>query len=143
MVKVDAAAVARLLSGVIRRGHYIGPMPTFIQDGFPYDYLAPAGPVRLHLIKSWEYPHWPRVEAAVPLADGGSVEVYGEASRWSAEQVHVRWADDEGHFHAAWLPTSAVRRLTASEWDIIEFHNCPENLRHVRWGKRLPGFLPE
>ncbi|UYL86594.1 hypothetical protein SEA_RADFAD_37 [Arthrobacter phage RadFad] len=118
-------------------------MPSFILGGVTYEYVAPPKPQRLHLIKSWEYPNWPRVEATVALADGGMVQVYGEASRWSSEQIFVRWPDDEGHFHAAWLPTSAVRRLTASEWDIIQFHACPENLRHIQWGKRLPGFLPE
>jgi hypothetical protein len=118
-------------------------VPSFTLGGVTYEYVTPPKPQRLHLIKSWEYPNWPRVEAAVALSDGGTVQVYGEASRWSAEQIFVRWPDDEGHFHAAWLPTSAVRRLTPSEWDIIQFHACPENLRHIQWGKRLPGFLPE
>ncbi|WXW93166.1 hypothetical protein SEA_BRAYBEAST_30 [Arthrobacter phage BrayBeast] len=118
-------------------------MPSFILDGVTYEYLTPQKPQRLHLIRSWEYPNWPRVEAHVPLAGGMTVAVYGEASRWSDEQVHVRWSDDEDHFHQAWLPTQNVRRLTPSEWDIIEFHSCPDELRHVRWGTRLPGFLPE
>lgn len=118
-------------------------MPSFTLGGVTYEYVAPPKPQRLHLIKSWKYPNWPRVEAAVPLADGGTVSVYGQASRWSADQVHVRWSDDEGHFHQAWLPPSAVRRLTASEWDIIEYHQTSENLRPIRWGNRLPGFLPE
>lgn len=117
-------------------------MPKFTLDGVTHEYLAPPKPQRLHLIKSWEYPHWPRVEAEVPLAGGGTVKVYGEASRWSAEQVHARWADDDDHLHQAWLPTANVRPLTDSEWDVIQFHRCPENLRSVRWGKRLPGFLP-
>lgn len=25
----------------------------------------------------------------------------------------------------AWIPAANVRRLTASEWDTIEFHQCP------------------
>lgn len=143
MVKMDVGALAQMLTGTGRRRRYIGPMPSFTLAGASYEYLTPSKPQRLHLIRSWEYGHWPRVEADVPLAGGGTVAVYGEASRWSDEQVHVRWADDEGHFHAAWLPTENVRRLTASEWDIIEFHACPPELRDVRWGKRLPGFLPE
>jgi hypothetical protein len=77
--------------GAFCRPDRIGPMPTFTLDGVTYDYLAPAGPVRLHLIRSWEYGSWPRIEAQVPLVDGGTVAVYGEASRWSVEQVHVRW----------------------------------------------------
>ncbi|AYR00915.1 hypothetical protein PP636_gp58 [Arthrobacter phage Hestia] len=115
-------------------------MPSFTLGGVAYEYVAPPPPARL--IQSWEYPHWPHVEAAVQLVGGGSVQVYGEASRWSPDQVHVRWADDKGHFHASWLPNANVRRLTDSEWDIIQYHQCPENLRHVQWGKRLPGFLP-
>lgn len=79
----------------------------------------------------------------MPLATGGSVTVYAEASRWAGDTIHVRWADDDEHFHAAWVPKANVRRLTASEWDIIQFHACPESLRHIQWGKRLPGFLPE
>lgn len=118
-------------------------MPSFILGGVMYEYVAPPKPQRLHLIRSWEYPNWPRVEAAVQLTDGGTVTVYGEASRWSDELVHVRWADDEEHFHASWVPMANVRRLTDSEWDIIEFHACPPELRHVRWGSRMPGFLPE
>ncbi|WNT44928.1 hypothetical protein SEA_ABBYDAISY_33 [Arthrobacter phage AbbyDaisy] len=117
-------------------------MPSFTLHGERYEYLTPPKPERLHQIQSWEYPHWPRVEAQVPLSEGGTVLVYGEASRWSPEQVHVRWTDDEDHFHQAWLPTANVRRLTDSEWDIIQYHQCPENLRHIQWGKRLPGFLP-
>lgn len=118
-------------------------MPSFILDGAAYEYLAPKPPPRLHLNRSWEYGHWPRVEAAVPLTDGGTVAVYAEATRWGADQIHVRWQDDEEHYHQAWVPAANVRRMTASEWDIIEYWACPENLRHVQWGKRLPGFLPQ
>jgi hypothetical protein len=143
MVKMDMAAVFRMLAGQGKRGGYSEAMPSFLLDGVTYDYVTPPKPERLHLIKSWEYPNWPRVEALVPLTDGGTVAVYGEASRWSAEEIHVRWADDDGHFHQAWLPKENVRRLTPSEWDIIEYHLTPEHLRHVSWGHRLPGFLPE
>lgn len=118
-------------------------MPTFILDGVTYDYLQPrpdVGPASTH---SWEYGHWPRVEAHVPLTDGGSVSVYGEATRWGGAQLLVQWRDDSGHYQDAWLPAASVRKLTASEWDIIEYHACPENLRSIRWGNRLPGFLPE
>ncbi|AYN57820.1 hypothetical protein HOU49_gp31 [Arthrobacter phage Eileen] len=121
----------------------MGAMPRFTLNGVSHEYLTPPPPARLHTIRSWEYGNWPRVAIDVPLADGGSVTVYGQASRWSDELVHVRWADDEDHFHAAWIPKASVRPLTASEWDIIEFHACPPELRHVRWGRRMPGFLPE
>lgn len=116
-------------------------MPSFTLGGVAYEYLTPASPDP-ERVQSWEYRHWPRVEAAVPLMDGGTVTVYAEASRWSAESVHVRWQDDEDHFHQAWVPKAAVRRMTPSEWDIIEFQRTPDDLRRIRWGKRLPGFLP-
>ncbi|MDQ0865711.1 hypothetical protein QF036_003292 [Arthrobacter globiformis] len=35
------------------------------------------------------------------------------------EQIIVRWLDDEEHAHVAWIPKDNVRRLTASEGDII------------------------
>lgn len=117
-------------------------MPTFIFDGASCEHLQPkpaAGPEAIH---SWEYGHWPRVESAVPLAGGGSVSVYSEAMRWAHEHILVRWRDDAGHYHDAWLPSGAVRKLTPSEWDIIEYHACPPELRSVQWGNRLPGFLP-
>jgi hypothetical protein len=79
----------------------------------------------------------------VPLTGGTSVNVYGEASRWTRTEVLVRWKDDDGQLHSAWIPTSSVRHLTASEWDIIEYNQSPEQLRPIRWTKRIPGFLPE
>lgn len=119
-------------------------MPTFTLDGVAYEYLQPKTDIRHEEAHSWEYGHWPRVEAAVPLtAAGGTVSVYAEAMRWAGDHILVRWTGDGGAYHAAWLPKEDVRRLTASEWDIIEFHHTPENLRMVRWGDRLPGFLPE
>lgn len=118
-------------------------MPTFTLDGVPYEYLQPkadAGPKATH---SWPYGSWPRVEAQVPLAGGGHLSVYGEAMRWAGAQLLVRWLDDDGHYHDAWLPAASVRKLTASESDIIEYHSTPENLRSIQWGDRLPGFVPE
>jgi hypothetical protein len=117
-------------------------MPSFTLGGVSYEYATPAPPAAGKL-QSWEYGHWPRVEAAVPLTDGGTVAVYAEASRWGSDVIHVRWQDDDDHFHQAWVPKGNVRRLTASEWDIIEYRQAPENLRHLRWGKRLPGFLTD
>ncbi|MDP9694449.1 UNVERIFIED_ORG: hypothetical protein J2X79_002008 [Arthrobacter globiformis] len=118
-------------------------MPAFTLARVSYDYLAPSVEGDLEEIHSWEYGQWPRVEAAVPLKDGGTVNVYGEAMRWGHEQIIVRWLDDEEHAHVAWIPKDNVRRLTASEWDIIAYHQCPPELRSIQWGKRLPGFLPE
>ncbi|MFJ5693307.1 hypothetical protein ACIP9X_05575 [Arthrobacter sp. NPDC093125] len=143
MVKLDAGAVARLLTGQRRRRGYIRGMPTFTLTGVKYEYLTPALEGEPDEVHSWEYGHWPRVEAAVPLQGGGTVNLYAEAMRWGLGQILTRWRDDEGHMHSAWLPKDNVRRLTASEWDIIEYHLCPPELRPIRWGKRLPGFLPE
>jgi hypothetical protein len=138
VVKIDVDAVARMLP---RRGYIYG-MPTFTLAGATYDYLAPTlegNPAEVH---SWEYGSWPKVEAAVPLTGSGTVQVYGEAARWGHDHVIVSWRDDAGQTHWAWIPAANVRRLTESEWDIIEYHRCPDNLRHIQWGNRLPGFLP-
>lgn len=118
-------------------------MPTFTLGGTSLEYLTPMPDVELHDIHSWEYGHWPRVEADIPLSGGVTAKVYAEASRWGGSFIRVRWLADAGAYHQAWIPEQNVRRLTPSEWDIIEYHHCPENLRPVRWGKRLPGFLPE
>lgn len=109
-------------------------MPTFTLDGVAYDCLRPkpdAGPEATH---SWKYGHWPRVEVAVPLAAGGTVSVYGQASRWAGSYILMVWVADAGAHHSTWIPKDNVRRLTRSEWDIIEFHRTPENLRMIRWG---------
>jgi hypothetical protein len=119
MVKMDPDAVVKMLAGARKQRRYIRAMPSFTLAGVAYDYLAPdleGDPEEIH---SWEYGHWPKVEAAVPLAIGGTVSVYGEAMRWGHGLVLTRWKDDEGHMHSAWLPADNVRRLTASEWDII------------------------
>lgn len=142
MVKMDMAAVVRMLAVPRGRRGYIGAMPKFSLGGKFFEYAAPslARGLEAH---SWEYGHWPRVEAAVPLTGGGTVAVWAEASRWAGDFIHVRWQDGDEHYHQAWVPKERVRRLTASEWDIIEYQQCPPELRPVRWGQRLPGFLPE
>lgn len=43
----------------------------------------------------------------------------------------------------AWIPAGNIRRLTDSEWDVIEYNQCPPERRPIRWGESLPGFLPE
>lgn len=132
-----------MLTGAGKRHRYIRAMPTFTLAGVVYDYLTPKLEGDPEDVHSWEYGKLPRVEAAVPLTAGGSVSVYGQASRWGHDHILTSWLDDEGHTHATWIPASSVRRLTASEWDIIEYHECPPALRSIRWGNRLPGFLPE
>lgn len=32
--------------------------------------------------------------------------------------------------------------ITESVWDIAEYLRCPEQLRGIRGGNRLPGFIP-
>ena len=54
----------------------------------------------------------------------------------------VSWFDDERHPHWAWIPAANFRRVTDSEWDIKEYRSRPEHMRGIRWGDRLPGFLP-
>jgi hypothetical protein len=138
VVKIDVEAVSRMLP---RRGYIYG-MPTFTLAGATYDYLAPTLEGDPEDVHSWEYGKWPKVEAAVPLTAGGTVQLYGEAARWGHDHVIVSWRDDAGQTLWAWIPAANVRRLTESEWDIIEYDRCPENLRHIRWSSRLPGFLP-
>lgn len=139
VVKVDVHLVGRLLA----RGRYIDGMPTFTLAGVSYEYLGPTIAGDPEGVRSWEYGNYPKVEAAVPLEAGGTVQIYGEASRWGHGYVIVAWLDDEWHPHWAWIPVGNVRRLTDSDWDIIQYHRCPPERRQIRWGDRLPGFLPE
>lgn len=143
VVKLDSGAVVKLLTAMGRRRGYIGRMPTFTLAGAEYDYMTPTLGAVPEDVHSWEYGKWHKVEAAVPLKGGGTVSVYGQASRWGHDHILTAWLDDEGHTHSAWIPSSGVRRLTASEWDIIEYHACPPALRSIRWGNRFPGLLPE
>lgn len=39
------------------------------------------------------------------------------------------WRDDEGHLHSGRIPKDNVRRLTASEWDVIQYHPDPRRPR--------------
>lgn len=75
------------------------------------------------------------------LAGGGVIDVYARAERWNPSHILARWEDDGRRPHWAWIPAGSVRRVTDSEWDIFEYRRCPANLRGVRWGGRLPGFL--
>jgi len=117
-------------------------MPGFMLNGESFEYLHPDsghGPDQAH---SWTYGAYPKVRAEVPLAGGGAVAVYAFAERWNPSNVLVGWVDDGRHSHWAWVPGGNVERITDSEWDIDEYRRCPESLRSMRWGDRLPGFLP-
>ena len=50
-------------------------------DGATYDCLALTIEGDPEDFRSREYERYPKVKAAVPLTDGGTVKVYGEASR--------------------------------------------------------------
>lgn len=118
-------------------------MPSFTLDGTDYEYLQPDGVGRPEGTHSWTYGQYPKVLVELPLADGRTVSVYARAARWTPTHVNVTWKDDTDHPHNAWVPSGNVRKVTDSEWYIEEYRRCPEHLRHIRWGSRLPGFLPE
>lgn len=117
-------------------------MATFTLDGETYEYIRQDPGRPREETRSWEYGKYPKIMVALPLAGGRTVDVYAHASRWNPSQVTVAWADDRDHSHWAWVPAGNIRRVTDSEWDIEEYRRCPEKLRAIRWGSRLPGFLP-
>lgn len=138
-MKINGNEVGRIRS---QQGRYIDGMPTFTLAGVTYDCLALTVEGDPEDFRSWEYGKYPKVEASVPLTDGGTVKVYGEASRWVQGHVIVLRRDDVRQVYWAWVPADNVRRVTDSEWDIVEYHRCPPERRPIRWGDRLPGFLP-
>jgi hypothetical protein len=115
-------------------------MSAFNLDGVTYEYPRLDPGHSPEEARSWTYGHYPKVMATVPLAVG-TVDVYAHASRWNPTYILVSWRDDEDHTQWAWIPADNVRRVTDSEWDIEQYRRCPENLRAVQWGSRLPGFL--
>lgn len=115
-------------------------MPSFTLNGAVYAYDAPRPPGRPETTRSWVYGHYPKVRASLPAQP--PVTVYAQAARWNGDRILVEWEDDDRRKHWTWVDGSAVERATASEWDIWEYHRSPANLRGVRWGDRLPGFLP-
>jgi hypothetical protein len=117
-------------------------MASFTLDGQDYEYLRPDSGHPPERTGSWEYGKYPKVMASLPLASGGTVDVYAHADRWNPSHILVSWVDDEWHHHWAWVPAGNVRRVTDSEWDIEEYRRCPEHRRGIRWAARLPGFLP-
>lgn len=115
-------------------------MPSFTLDGVAYTYTQepPGTPAKTH---SWHYGRYPKVRASLPTLPAG-VTVYAYASRWNGDAVLVEWEDDPRRKHWTWVDGAAVERATASEWDIEQYRRCPEKFRAIRWGERLPGFLP-
>lgn len=101
-------------------------MPTFTLADVVYDYLTPTlegDPEELH---SWEYGKWPRVEAAVPLKAGGSVNVYGETMRWGHGRILTRWLDDKGA-HA--LGVASIRQRPPPDRVRVGHHRIPLHTR--------------
>jgi hypothetical protein len=117
-------------------------MPSFTLDGITYEYLMPDPGHPPDATRSWEYGNYPKVLATLILAAGGTIGVYAIAKRWNPSHILVSWQDDERRPHWAWIPTGNVARVNDSDWDIEEYRRCPEHLRGIRWGNRLPGFLP-
>lgn len=76
------------------------------------------------------------------LAAGGTVQVYGESTRWSPTHISVPWVDHVGHTNWAWIPKENVRRATDSEWDIGQYRRCAEVNRVIRRGTDCRGFSP-
>lgn len=138
MVKVDPEAVARLLN----RGRYVDGMGSFTLESISYEFLEPAFEGAPEDVHSWEYGKWPKVRAAIPLVDGGTVQVYGEASRWNQHQIIVSWQDDDRHPHWAWIPAANVERVTDSDWDVEEYRKWPPDMRGIRWGNRFQDSCP-
>lgn len=128
-------AVRRLLAGHKRttRPGYDNGTASFTLDRQTFEYLKRDPWHSPQDAKSWEYGKYPKVLAALPLADGGRVTVFAVAERWNTSHILVSWADDGRHVHWAWIPAGNVERVSDSDWDIWEYHRYPENLRGVRW----------
>ncbi|QCB97101.1 hypothetical protein E5206_09310 [Arthrobacter sp. PAMC25564] len=58
-------------------------MATFTLDREPYEYLMPD-PGTHESVRSWTYGQYPKAMASLPLADGGTVDVYAHADRWGS-----------------------------------------------------------
>ena len=115
-------------------------MPTFTLAGVTYEYLRPDPDHDREATQSWTYGEYPKVIATRPLTTC-SVDVLAVAERWNPSHILVAWADDNYNAHWAWIPAGHVRRITDSERDIEEYRRCPEHLRCIRWGDRLPTCL--
>ena len=138
VVKIDPEAVVLMLG----HGLYVYGMASSTLDGETFEYLKPEPGHAPEDARSWTYGNYPKIRANIPLVDGTTVTVYAVAERWNPSHVLVSWQDDGRHAHWAWIPAGNVDRVSDSEWDIEEYRRCPDKLRAIRWGDRLPGFLP-
>jgi hypothetical protein len=113
-----------------------------VLDGTAYEHAERDPELAVGNVRRFENKTEPEVIAQVPLAGGGTVEVYAVAKRWNPARILVSWADDDMHPH--WRGPSRQcppsHRLRMGHLGIPA---PPEKLRGVRWGDRLPGFLPE
>ncbi len=121
----------------------IYPPTSFLLAGVTYEFELPDRVGAIEDVRSWEPGQQPKVHAVVPLKACARVGDYALATHWNRTQVSVQWFDDDKESLTAWLPKENIRPVTNSEWDIDEYNRCPEWLRSIQWGKRLPGFLPE
>lgn len=119
------------------------PPASFLLAGVTYEFAHPERVGAVEDVRSWEPGQQPKVHAQVPLKAGGHAGVYAHATHWNRAQISVQWYDDNKDSLTAWIPKDDVRPVTNSEWDIDEYNRCPQWLRFIQWGKRLPGFPPE
>jgi hypothetical protein len=92
-------------------------MQRFTLNGTTHHFLEPNGFEDPKEVRSWEYGHYPKVLAAVPLTGGGTANVLGESTRWTHTHVGVLWWDHAGKICWAWIPKENVRPASDTEWD--------------------------
>ena len=122
------------------------PIPkqtTFVIEGVTYDLLEAERVGRIGAVRTWPPNDRPKVHARVRLTNGDTTTVYAEATAWNQTQIHVQFHDDNNDSLTTWALKADVRPVTESEWDIDQYNRTDSSRRHIRWGYRMPGFLPE
>ncbi|MET4134160.1 hypothetical protein [Pseudarthrobacter sp. PvP090] len=71
-------------------------MAAFIVDGISYGCMRPSPGHNPESAHSWEYGHYPKVMATLPLA-AGTVDVYAVAGRGNPSNILLSWQDDKWH----------------------------------------------
>lgn len=87
---------------------YDDGMASFTLDGETHEYLMPDPGHAPEDTQSWMYGQRPKILASLPLAGGGTVDVYAHADRWNPSHILANWLDDERHAHWAWIPAGNV-----------------------------------
>jgi hypothetical protein len=70
-----------------------------VLDGTAYEHAERDPELAVGNVRRFENKTEPEVIAQVPLAGGGTVEVYAVAKRWNPARILVSWADDNMHPH--------------------------------------------